>query len=303
MQHLFKKRPSLGTRFSVLAVLSILIIAADARFKVLTPVRNSLGVVLTPLYQVAEWPLQVWHDLDQRFSSRRQLLEENQQLKAEALQMQRRLLKQANIIEQNVRLRELLNSSALIDEKVVVTELIGEDPNPYAQRILINKGSREGVFLGQPVLDATGLMGQVVEVMPYSSRVLLITDAAHSTPVQVNRNGLRAIASGVGQSDLLELRYVAETADIKEGDLLVTSGMGQRFPAGYPVAVVTQVNRDAGQPFAVIKAVPTAALKRSRYLLLVFNNEVGYSASFVGPLPLEAEPKPAKSTEELVNAP
>ncbi len=121
--------------------------------------------------------------------------------------------------------------------------------------------------------------------------------------MQVNRNGLRAIASGVGQSDLLELRYVAETADIKEGDLLVTSGMGQRFPAGYPVAVVTQVNRDAGQPFAVIKAVPTAALKRSRYLLLVFNNEVGYSASFVGPLPLEAEPKPAKSTEESVNAP
>ena len=265
-------------------MISILIISADARFKVLSPVRDSLGVVLTPLYQIVEWPLQMWHNLDQRFTSRQQLLEENQQLKAEALQMQRRLLKQANIIEQNVRLRELLNSSELLGEKVVVTELIGEDPNPYAQRILINKGSQQGVFVGQPILDATGLMGQVVEVMPYSARVLLITDAAHSIPVQVNRNGLRAIASGMG-TDQVELRYVADTADIKQGDLLVSSGMGQRFPAGYPVAVVTHVDRDAGQPFAVIRAEPTAALKRSRYLLLVFKNESGYSANFVGPIP------------------
>ncbi|EPN60191.1 rod shape-determining protein MreD, partial [Pseudomonas syringae pv. actinidiae ICMP 19096] len=165
--------------------------------------------------------------------------------------------------------RELLNSSALVNEKVEVAELIGMDPNPFTHRIIINKGERDGVVLGQPVLDARGLMGQVVELMPYTSRVLLLTDTTHSIPVQVNRNGLRAIASGTGNPERLELRHVADTADIKEGDLLVSSGLGQRFPAGYPVATVKEVIHDSGQPFAIVRAVPTAALNRSRYLLLV----------------------------------
>ena len=171
-----------------------------------------------------------------------------------------------------MRLRELLNSSALVNEKVEVAELIGVDPNPFTHRILINKGERDGVFLGQPVLDARGLMGQVVELMPYTSRVLLLTDTTHSIPVQVNRNGLRAIASGTGNPERLELRHVADTADIKEGDLLVSSGMGQRFPAGYPVATVNEVIHDSGQPFAIVRAIPTAALNRSRYMLLVFSD-------------------------------
>jgi rod shape-determining protein MreC len=146
------------------------------------------------------------------------------------------------------------------------------DPNPFTHRIIINKGERDGVVLGQPVLDARGLMGQVVELMPYTSRVLLLTDTTHSIPVQVNRNGLRAIASGTGNPERLELRHVADTADIKEGDLLVSSGLGQRFPAGYPVATVKEVIHDSGQPFAIVRAVPTAALNRSRYLLLVFSD-------------------------------
>ena len=128
------------------------------------------------------------------------------------------------------------------------------------------------MVLGQPVLDARGLMGQVVELMPYTSRVLLLTDTTHSIPVQVNRNGLRAIASGTGNPERLELRHVADTADIKVGDLLVSSGLGQRFPAGYPVATVKEVIHDSGQPFAIVRAVPTAALNRSRYLLLVFSD-------------------------------
>lgn len=166
----------------------------------------------------------------------------------------------------------MLNSSALVNEKVEVAELIGVDPNPFTHRILINKGERDGVFLGQPVLDARGLMGQVVELMPYTARVLLLTDTTHSIPVQVNRNGLRAIASGTGNPERLELRHVADTADIKEGDLLVSSGMGQRFPAGYPVATVNEVIHDSGQPFAIVRAIPTAALNRSRYMLLVFSD-------------------------------
>jgi rod shape-determining protein MreC len=256
----------------VFAVLSAALMVVDARFDTLKPMRSQMGLVLTPFYWLADLPVRVWDGVSDQFTSRSTLIAENEKLKAEALLMQRRLQKLATLTEQNVRLRELLNSSALVDEKVLVGELIGVDPNPFTHRILIDKGEKDGVFLGQPVLDARGLMGQVVEVMPYTARVLLLTDTTHSIPVQVNRNGLRAIASGTGNPERLELRHVADTADIKEGDLLVSSGMGQRFPAGYPVATVKEVIHDSGQPFAIVRAVPTAALNRSRYMLLVFTD-------------------------------
>ncbi|ERI51353.1 rod shape-determining protein MreC, partial [Pseudomonas sp. EGD-AK9] len=265
----------------MLAVLSAVLMVVDARFEALKPLRSQLGLVLTPLYELGDLPVRAWDGATQQISSRSELMAENEKLKAEALLLQRRLQKLAALTEQNVRLRELLNSAALVDEEVLVGELIGVDPNPYTHRILIDKGEKDCVdadkkrcvFLGQPVLDARGLMGQVVEVMPYTSRVLLLTDTTHSIPVQVNRSGLRAIAVGTGNPERLELRHVADTADIKEGDLLVSSGMGQRFPAGYPVATVKEVIHDSGQPFAIVRAVPTAALNRSRYLLLVFSDQ------------------------------
>ena len=260
-------------RLLVLTVLSVALMVVDARFEVLKPLRSHLAQVLTPFYWLAERPVRLWEGVSQQFTQRDELIAENEKLKAEALLMQRRLQKLATLTEQNVRLRELLNSAALVDDKVLVSELIGTDPNPFTHRILIDKGEKDGVYLGQPVLDALGLMGQVVEVMPYTARVLLLTDSTHSIPVQVNRNGLRAIAVGTGNPERLELRHVADTADIKEGDLLVSSGLGQRFPAGYPVATVKEVIHDSGQPFAVVRAVPTARLNRSRYLLLVFSDQ------------------------------
>ncbi|MBV2134467.1 rod shape-determining protein MreC [Pseudomonas sp. MAP12] len=273
MKPLFAKGPSLGVRLLVLTVFSVALMVVDARFEVLKPLRSHLAQVLSPFYWLAERPVHLWESVSQQFSSRDELLAENEKLKAEALLLQRRLQKLATLTEQNVRLRELLNSAALVDDKVLVSELIGIDPNPFTHRILIDKGEKDGVYLGQPVLDALGLMGQVVEVMPYAARVLLLTDSTHSIPVQVNRNGLRAIAIGTGNPERLELRHVADTADIKEGDLLVSSGLGQRFPAGYPVATVKEVIHDSGQPFAVVRAVPTARLNRSRYLLLVFSDQ------------------------------
>ncbi|WP_187808631.1 rod shape-determining protein MreC [Aquipseudomonas alcaligenes] len=273
MKPLFAKGPSLGIRLLVLVVLSAALMVVDARFEVLQPLRGQLGLIVEPAYRIARLPVSLWEDATQQLTSRSELMAENEKLKAEALLMQGRLQKLATLTEQNVRLRELLNSAALVDEKVLVTELIGVDPNPFTHRILIDKGEKDGVFLGQPVLDARGLMGQVVEVMPYTARVLLLTDSNHSIPVQVNRNGLRAIAVGTGNPERLELRHVADTADIKEGDLLVSSGMGQRFPAGYPVATVNKVVHDSGQPFAIVRAVPTAALNRSRYMLLVFTDQ------------------------------
>ncbi len=256
----------------MLVVLSITLMVVDARFTLLKPVRSQMGLVLMESYHITDLPQSLWQGVASQFGSRTELIAENEKLKTEALLMQGRVQKLAALTEQNVRLRELLNSSALVNEKVEVAELIGVDPNPFTHRILINKGERDGVVLGQPVLDARGLMGQVVELMPYTARVLLLTDTTHSIPVQVNRNGLRAIASGTGNPERLELRHVADTADIKEGDLLVSSGLGQRFPAGYPVATVKEVIHDSGQPFAIVRAIPTAALNRSRYLLLVFTD-------------------------------
>ncbi|MCD5987273.1 rod shape-determining protein MreC [Pseudomonas sp. CDFA 553] len=272
MKPLFAKGPSLGVRLLVLVVLSVALMVVDARFTVLKPVRSQMSLVLMQSYWIVDLPQRLIQGVASQFGSRTELIAENEKLKTEALLLQGRLQKLAALTEQNVRLRELLNSSALVNEKVEVAELIGMDPNPFTHRIIINKGERDGVVLGQPVLDARGLMGQVVELMPYTSRVLLLTDTTHSIPVQVNRNGLRAIASGTGNPERLELRHVADTADIKEGDLLVSSGLGQRFPAGYPVATVKEVIHDSGQPFAIVRAVPTAALNRSRYLLLVFSD-------------------------------
>ena len=259
-------------RLLVLAVLSVALMVVDARFTLLKPLRSQMSLVLMESYWITDLPQRLWQGVASQFGSRTELVAENEKLKTENLLLQGRMQKLAALTEQNVRLRELLNSSALVNEKVEVAELIGMDPNPFTHRIIINKGERDGVVLGQPVLDARGLMGQVVELMPYTSRVLLLTDTTHSIPVQVNRNGLRAIASGTGNPERLELRHVADTADIKEGDLLVSSGLGQRFPAGYPVATVKEVIHDSGQPFAIVRAVPTAVLNRSRYLLLVFSD-------------------------------
>lgn len=260
----------------MLTVLSIALMVVDARFDALKPLRAQMGMLVAPLYSAAEMPVRAWQSVTELATSRAQLIADNERLRAEALLTQRKLQKLATLTEQNVRLRELLNSSSLVDERVLVSELIGVDPNPFTQRILLDKGEVDGVFLGQPVLDATGLMGQVVEVLPHSARVLLITDASHSLPVQINRNGLRALAAGTGRNEWLELRFVGDTADVREGDIVVSSGLGQRFPAGYPVGRVQSVIRHPAQSFAEVRVTPSAQLNRSRYLLLVFSPESGY---------------------------
>lgn len=243
----------------------------DARFEVLSPVRTKIAVVTSQLYAVTNIPNKIWGTIQEQFASHSELLAENERLKAQSLLLEQKLQKLASLTEQNLRLRELLNSTTLVNEKAVVSELIGIDPNPSTFRYLIDKGSNDGVFVGQAVLDAKGIMGQVVDVMPYSAWVLLITDTTHSIPIMVNRNGLRAIATGTGE-DLLEIRYVPNNEDIQVNDLLVSSGLGGNFPAGYPVAIVSAIEHDNGTPFATIYAKPTAALNRSRYVLLIFTS-------------------------------
>ncbi|MFT4613240.1 MAG: rod shape-determining protein MreC [Bacteroidia bacterium] len=248
----------------------IVLITADLRFNRLDAGRSFLNTLATPLYWIADLPSRIGDWTDTNVSSRGWLIEENERLQQENFLLQGRSSQMASLQAENVRLRALLNSTKQVRDDVLVAELIGVSPDPARHQLVLNKGGGDGVFVGQPLVDANGLMGQIVEVSKASSRALLITDATHSVPVQVNRNSVRAIAEGTGALGSMEIHHVSATTDILEGDLLVTSGLGGRFPVGYPVAVVSKVERDPGQPFARVEAVPTAALDRSRHVLLVF---------------------------------
>jgi rod shape-determining protein MreC len=255
----------------LLGLLALGLMIADQRFQLLGPGRDLLGVLATPVYWVADLPARIGHWGDDNLVSRGTLAEQNATLRAENLVLKARLQKLASVTAENVRLRELLNSTALLDETILVAEVIGVNPDPNLQVVVIDRGSDDGVYEGQAVIDAHGLVGQVIEVNPVSSRVLLVTDASHAVPVRVNRNGVRAIAEGSGSLRELDLRHVASTVDLREGDLLVSSGLGRIFPEGYPVATVTSVVNDPGKPFADVKAVPNAQLQRSRHVMLVFS--------------------------------
>ena len=247
---------------------------ADTRFDYLTQARYYVAMMVTPVHFIAGFPLRVGEFVTGLFQSRRELLEENDALREQLLLQQFDLQKLEHLEAENRRLNDLLKASSSVDEVVVRAQLAGIAPDPFTKRVLINKGSTDDVFIGQSVLDANGLMGQVVEVEALNSWVLLISDPQHATPVVVNRNGIRAIASGTRDSlHMLTLNNVPNTADVQVGDLLVTSGLGGRFPPGYPVGIIKSVAVDPGKPFADILVTPTAQIDRSRNLLLVFPRE------------------------------
>lgn len=233
-----------------------------------------MGAAATPFYWLADAPSRVLHWGEESvFVSRDALVQENKRLEQEAGVLRARMLQMSALVAENGRLRELLNSQAMLkSDNVVIAEIIGVSPKPERHELVIDKGSRHDITVGQPVIDASGLMGQVTEVNPLSARVMLITDASHAVPVQINRNGFRLVAEGIGRSDQLELRHVASTTDIQVGDLLVTSGLGHRFPVGYPVAEVVSVVHDPGRPFLKVIASPSAALNQSRHVLLVYSS-------------------------------
>ncbi len=251
-------------------VLSVAVMFADSRFDYLDRVRYSLGFLTAPVYWVADTPARISYWIDDVFVSHGDLIDENDRLREELLFAQRELQLLAGLASENSRLRALQEASAAVKGQIMTAEIINISSTPGSRRVLINRGAQHGVLEGQALLDAHGLMGQVVEVLPFTSWVMLITDPRHGTPVQVNRNGERAIARGSrDETPELELEFVPDTADIVVGDLLVSSGLGQRFPKDYPVAEVTNVIHDRGQPFAIIRARPLAQLDRTRHVMLV----------------------------------
>jgi len=251
-------------------VVSLALMFVDQREHHLEGIRSTLSVALSPLSFLVNLPRSISEWAAESLASRSELQQTNLRLRKDNLLLKVKQQKMDALEAENMRLRNLLDSSFKIGDRVLIAELVAVDLDPYRQQVLINKGTSSGVYEGQAVLDANAVMGQVTHVNPLTATVLLITDARHALPVQVNRNGLRTVALGTGRVNALELPHLPNNADISVGDLLITSGLGGHFPPGYPVAKVTSVVREPGQPFAAVEARPMAHLDRTREALLVW---------------------------------
>nr|WP_280140873.1 rod shape-determining protein MreC [Halomonas daqiaonensis] len=270
MKPLFSHGPLPGYRMLLCVILASALMFADTRFSRMEPVRAQLSTLVAPIQWLVSLPSDVLNWASLALSDQRALLDENRRLREQILTLSHRVQRMASLTAENVRLRELLAATPQREMRYITAELLSLDPDPFTHQMVIDRGRRDGVYVGQPVLDAAGLVGQITATSAYSSRVLLLADASHALPVQVNRNGLRFVVQGAGSYEALNVRHVPDTADIRKGDLLTTSGLGGRFPPGYPVARVTAVVHDPGQPFARVTAAPVAQLQRSRHFLLLF---------------------------------
>jgi rod shape-determining protein MreC len=263
----------LGARFLLFSVVSLALMVLDHRDDHLSRLRQAFSVLVYPIQMSVNLPFKTWQWASISLADRAALLSENAELKAEQLSYNVRLQRMAALEAENTRLRAILDSSARVGDRVLVAQILAVDLDPYRQRFWINRGLGDGVFVGQALLDANGVAGQIVRVEPFTSEAVLISDADHAVPVSVNRNGLRTIVVGTGDSGRLSLPYLTNSADIVPGDLLVSSGLGGVFPSGYPVGWVLDVHRRPGQSFAEVIAEPAAELDRDREVLLVWTPE------------------------------
>lgn len=267
MKPIFVRGISNQFRLTLAVIMSVILLVANDR---LEPVRNSLSSLLSPLQYVANIPGVLLDESAESLATRNMLAKQNKELLRQQLLMSERLQRFEHLRQENDRLRGLLGSPVHMDSKKVVAEVMEVASDPFHQYVVLNRGSRNGVFVGQPVVDAQGVVGQVVQVSELTSRVLLLSDTSHGIPVRITRNDVRMMAIGTGSIDELELRHVAKSTDVRVGDLLVSSGLGKRFPEGYPVARVMSVEKDDGKNYATVIAQPLAALDRIRYLLLIW---------------------------------
>lgn len=270
MKPIFSRGPSLQLRLFLATILAIALIVADNWLGTFAKVRNYMDTAISPFYFLANGPRSVLDSISETLAIRKQLELENRALRQELLLKKSDVLLLGQFKQENARLRELLGSPLRQDEHKMVTQVLSAGSDPYSDQVVIDKGSNSGIYEGQPVISDKGVVGQVIAVAKMTSRVLLICDASHAIPIQVLRNDIRVIAAGSGCTDELELEHLPANTDIRVGDVLVTSGLGGRFPEGYPVAVVSSVNIDNQRAYTVIKAHPTAGLQRLRYLLLLW---------------------------------
>ena len=256
-------------RLIVYLAAGVALMVADHRGRYLETVRQYLHLAIEPVYRIAAMPADAARSLRLAVSDRQALTQENQRLREALLLTQARLNRLGAVAEQNTRLKELLEVQHSLGMGVQLAKLIDVVLDPSRQRIMLDAGANQGITVGQAVLDAYGVMGQISEVLPTTSSAILITDRSHAVPVTIERTGLRTIAYGNGTTDQLEVPNIPVSADVKAGDKLVTSGLGGGFPAGFPVGVIDSVSADASGMFAAALARPAAALERSGDVLLL----------------------------------
>jgi rod shape-determining protein MreC len=271
---LFVLRGPLGLRLALLVTLSIGLMSADARHHHLDQVRRVLSAIVYPVRLAVDAPVTVASWLGENLRDQRTLLRQNADLRGRQREYDVALQRLAALEAENARLRALMDSAERVDDRVLHGEIMAVDlDDRFRHRVVIDKGRRAGAFDGQALISAEGIVGQIMRADDLSSEAILISDPGHAIPVAVNRTGLLTIAYGTGDTDRLDLPFLPRTVDIREGDLLVSSGLGQKFPQGYPVAVVTSVTYERDRPFAVVQAQPTALLNQTRQLLLVWSDE------------------------------
>lgn len=259
-----------GFRFTIYAILSIALMFLDQRSGWLERARYVLQGAAYPIQLAVNSPSAAWRWVQASVETRDALRAENRRLQVHQHQLEMRMLRFEALARENAALRGLRAALPPVAERWLPAEVVNVELNSLRQRVLVNRGTRNGVFSAQAVLDDRGLLGQTTHVGPWSAEVILITDPEHAVPVQIERTGLRTIAVGAGNSGSLALPYLPSNADIKRGDLLTTSGLGGVFPAGYPVARVAEVHRDSVQPLAQVRATPLARIDSDREVMLIW---------------------------------
>lgn len=262
-----------GFRFTLYAVLAIVIMFLDQRGEYLEQIRYGLNMAAYPLELAVSSPSAAWRWLQESFATRDALRAENARLVTRNRELELRSMRYEALAHENDQLRGLQQALPPVAERWLVAEIVDIELNSLRQRVLINRGTSNGVFKGQAVMDDKGLLGQTTHVGPWSAEVILITDPEHAVPVQIERTGLRTIAVGTGDAASLALPYLPANADVKSGDVLMTSGLGGVFPSGYPVGRVAEVHRDAVQPLAQVRAIPFASMNTDREVMLVWFRE------------------------------
>jgi rod shape-determining protein MreC len=284
----FNRGPAPLVRLAFFVSIAVLLMVLDARFRYAESVRQVVALAAYPIQRVAMAPVDLFHAVANYFGSTVALQDENAALRMKQLRAAPELLRLEALREENNQLRRLLEAQERLPGKSVFAEILYAGRDPFSRKVVIDKGSQSGIQAGQPVIDDIGVIGQVTRVYPLMGEVTLLSDKDQAIPLQVQRNGLRAVAYGGAEGGMLDLRFMAANADIRNGDTLVTSGIDGTYPPGLPVATVARIERDAAYAFAKISLTPTAGTDRYRQVLVL-------SAEAKAPPPAEVEQPVKKS--------
>ena len=274
MKSLFERGPSLRTRFFIALGCASLLLFLDHRLNTMQPVRSFLTTVVSPIQYLAVLPQQISARVDYILTTRSELRTDNERLGNQLLELEMAVQRLNFIESENDRLRQLLGSDVRGASRRMVTEVVAVASDPFSHQVVINKGSSNGAYVGQPVLDNRGIVGQLVSVGLNTARVLLISDQSHAISLRVQRNDIRVLAQGSGDLQKLALLYISHSSDIEVGDVLLSSGLDEVFPEGYPVAEVIEIDRNEQLQYAQVAVRPYAQLDRVRSLLLLWPGHV-----------------------------